>query len=407
MVFLQRFHSGAALRCSEGGTVRSALKVPLPRALLGKRHGIPRVSNECDSLTEAEQPPVQVQRAWLAGLLCSKKRLAIASLTTVAAILTLLAAHTALTWPHVGALAGRNPQTTAFIESYRAKAEEHGGSAEVLWVWVSYDSISPHLKRAVLVAEDIGFFSHGGFEVGEIKQAIRDALGGERSLRGASTITQQLAKNLWLSPSRSLVRKLKEAALAYQLEHQLSKKRIVAGELGGRVILVPRRPSLRATSDRVREAWFSALGTCLEGAVVVDLFAGSGALGIEALSRGAKRVDFVEADRRLVGALQSNLKKLGVSERGRVCRQDAFAFLDERSGRRWDVALADPPYRKGLASRLADRFRVGPFADLLCVEHEPGALVGDYAVSWSRRYGDVELTFLTVGADGSERETDP
>jgi len=185
------------------------------------------VSNECDSLTEAEQQPVRVRRVWLAGLLCSKKRLAIASLTTVAATSILFAAYTALTWPHVGVLAGRNPQTTAFIESYRAQAEEHGESAQVLWVWVPYDRISPHLKRAVLVAEDIGFFSHAGFEVGEIKQAIQDALSGERSLRGASTITQQLAKNLWLSPSRSLVRKLKEAALTYQLEHQLSKKRIL------------------------------------------------------------------------------------------------------------------------------------------------------------------------------------
>ncbi len=182
--------------------------------------------------------------------------------------------------------------------------------------------------------------------------------------------------------------------------------RIVAGELGGRVILVPRRPDLRATPDRVREAWFSALGTRLEGAALIDLFAGSGALGIEALSRGATRVDFVEADGRLVAALRSNLEGLGVSDRGGVWRGDVFAFLESHRGRRWDVALADPPYRKGLANRLVDLFRERPFADVLCVEHEPGALAGEREISWSRRYGEVELTFLTAGETGSERETD-
>jgi monofunctional biosynthetic peptidoglycan transglycosylase len=142
-------------------------------------------------------------------------------------ILAVLTALTAWTWPDVDALDERNPQTTAFIDTYRARADSRGEPSEVLWTWVPYDSISPHLKRAVLVAEDIGFFSHRGFETTEIKEAIRDALSGERSLRGASTITQQLAKNLWLSPSRSLLRKLKEAALTYQLEHELSKRRIL------------------------------------------------------------------------------------------------------------------------------------------------------------------------------------
>ncbi len=181
--------------------------------------------------------------------------------------------------------------------------------------------------------------------------------------------------------------------------------RIVAGELGGRVILVPRRPELRATPDRVREAWFSALGTRLEEAAVIDLFAGSGALGIEALSRGATRVDFVEADSRLVATLRSNLEELGARERGNVRCGDVFAFPKRQRGRRWDVALADPPYRKGLANRVVDLFRARPFADILCVEHEPGALAGERETLWSRRYGDVELTFLTAGQTGSERET--
>jgi hypothetical protein len=75
-----------------------------------------------------------------------------------------------------------------------------------------------------------------------------------------------------------------------------------------------------------------------------------------------------------------------------------FTFLESHRSRRWDVALADPPYRKGLANRLVDLFRERPFADVLCVEHEPGALAGEREI--------FELTFLTAGKTGSERETD-
>ena len=181
------------------------------------------MGEECGNAHETERQRGRHWRDWAARLGRSKLVLA----TAASAVAIVSVAYNALTWPDVRALERRNPETTAFIESYRAEAERQGGTAEVLWAWVPYDSISPHLKRAVLVAEDIGFFSHGGFESSEIKQAIRDALSGERSLRGASTITQQLAKNLWLSPSRSLLRKVKEAALAYQLEQELSKKRIL------------------------------------------------------------------------------------------------------------------------------------------------------------------------------------
>jgi len=177
----------------------------------------------CDS-PQGTVPGDSPRRVWKA---LRKKKFVLAVVGSAVLILTVLAAHGALTWPDVGALSEHNPRTTAFIDGYRAKANAQGELSDALWVWVPYDSISPHLKRAVLVAEDIGFFSHNGFETSEIKQAIHDALSGERSLRGASTITQQLAKNLWLSPSRSLLRKLKEAALTYQLEHKLSKRRIL------------------------------------------------------------------------------------------------------------------------------------------------------------------------------------
>jgi monofunctional biosynthetic peptidoglycan transglycosylase len=131
------------------------------------------------------------------------------------------------TWPDVGELKNENPESTAFIEDHRETAVAEGDTLVLDWRWVPYDSISPHLKRAVLVAEDISFFSHRGFALGEIREALRQGLSGERDLRGASTITQQLAKNLWLSPSRNPIRKVKEALLTRQLERSLTKKRIL------------------------------------------------------------------------------------------------------------------------------------------------------------------------------------
>jgi len=136
------------------------------------------------------------------------------------AAISVLALYVVLSWPDVAALADRNPETTAFIE----RARSHG--EEIRWRWVAYDRISPELKKAVLVAEDFSFFSHHGFDTHEIKIAAHEVVKGKR-VRGASTITQQLAKNLWLSPSRSPFRKIKEVILTRQLEHSLSKRRIL------------------------------------------------------------------------------------------------------------------------------------------------------------------------------------
>jgi monofunctional biosynthetic peptidoglycan transglycosylase len=94
-------------------------------------------------------------------------------------------------------------------------------------VWTPYAAISPHMKRAVLVAEDINFFSHHGFDWGEIKSALEESLGDRETARGASTISQQLVKNLWLSPGRSPLRKAKEAILTWQVERTLAKRRIL------------------------------------------------------------------------------------------------------------------------------------------------------------------------------------
>lgn len=133
----------------------------------------------------------------------------------------------AATWPEVAALTSENPRTTTFIERCREKRRAAGDGGAVEWRWVAYEKISPHLKRAVLVGEDIGFFDHEGFAVEEMKIAVRDALEEGKKLRGASTITQQLAKNLWLSPSRNPLRKVEEAILTWQLERHLEKRRIL------------------------------------------------------------------------------------------------------------------------------------------------------------------------------------
>jgi monofunctional biosynthetic peptidoglycan transglycosylase len=120
----------------------------------------------------------------------------------------------------VAALAESDPVTTAFIERNRAKG------VNVRWRMVPMDEISVDLKQAVIVAEDIGFFDHDGFDTTEMATAVRDAMDGKK-LRGASTITQQLAKNLWLSPEKTATRKLKEAVLTWRLERHLSKSRIL------------------------------------------------------------------------------------------------------------------------------------------------------------------------------------
>lgn len=155
----------------------------------------------------------------------SRMRPVLVALMVPAVMILAVVVYQAATWPNVRGLVVANPESTAFIDRYKSLQAE--AEAGVSWQWVDYEAISPHLKRAVLVAEDIGFFSHEGFEVTEIKVAFREAIKGERSLRGASTITQQLAKNLWLSPSRNPLRKVKEALLTYQLERKLTKKRIL------------------------------------------------------------------------------------------------------------------------------------------------------------------------------------
>jgi monofunctional biosynthetic peptidoglycan transglycosylase len=131
-----------------------------------------------------------------------------------------------LTLPDVARLATVNPPTTAFIELRAAEARARGAAPHRVQQWVPYGRIAGSLKRAVLVAEDDAFWQHDGIDVKQIKESIeRDIQKGTFS-RGGSTITQQLAKNLYLSPSKNPVRKLRELLIARRLEASLTKTRI-------------------------------------------------------------------------------------------------------------------------------------------------------------------------------------
>jgi monofunctional biosynthetic peptidoglycan transglycosylase len=151
------------------------------------------------------------------------RRLALLGLLAVSAWL----AYEVWTWPRVGALATRPPRTTAFIDRYRAEQRAAGRDGRVQWTWVPYAAISMPVKRAVVIAEDIRFFAHGGVDLDEVEDALERAVERKELPRGASTITQQLAKNLWLTPSRNPLRKAREAILAWQLERTLTKRRIL------------------------------------------------------------------------------------------------------------------------------------------------------------------------------------
>lgn len=166
--------------------------------------------------------------------------------------------------------------------------------------------------------------------------------------------------------------------------------RIIAGEFGGRRLAVPSGRKIRPTSDRVREAWMSILGPRIPGARAVDLFAGTGALGLELLSRGAASVEFVDTGDEAIDLIRRNIAGLGVEDRTRVTRADSLRVVEAAGPSRWDLVLADPPFASDYAERLVTIFRSCPFAAVLAVEHSAARTVpGDE----TRVYGDTAITF--------------
>jgi monofunctional biosynthetic peptidoglycan transglycosylase len=132
-----------------------------------------------------------------------------------------------LTLPDVQSLARHNPTSTALIEYRLATASKQGRPTSKRWTWVPLARISPNLQRAVIAAEDASFLNHEGFDWEGIKEAAIENLESGEMKRGGSTITQQLAKNLYLSSERSLLRKAREALITRSLERHLTKGRIL------------------------------------------------------------------------------------------------------------------------------------------------------------------------------------
>ena len=177
--------------------------------------------------------------------------------------------------------------------------------------------------------------------------------------------------------------------------------RIVSGRWRGRTIVRPADPRVRPTADRVREAWMSILQHDIPDARVLDLFAGSGALGLEALSRGATFVDFVEISSRSLDALRRNVETLQATGETRVHRGDALRFIERLDAGAYDMAFADPPYRLGLAVQVAARWVDVPFASVLAVEHDVRESLPEGATR--RAYGDTVITIYRDGADAAPR----
>jgi 16S rRNA (guanine966-N2)-methyltransferase len=184
--------------------------------------------------------------------------------------------------------------------------------------------------------------------------------------------------------------------------------RVIAGSAGGIHLTVPQR-GVRPTMDRVKAAIFSSLADQVIDALILDLFAGSGGLGIEALSRGAASVLFVEKDRQSIRAIEKNLAKTNL--RGRVRQQEVFDFLRRSSfAEKFRIIFADPPYEK---TKSGERFIEKLLADkrlpqllepdgVFVLEKQPGEKLPETA-SWTavraRTYGATEILFLSATRD--------
>jgi len=188
--------------------------------------------------------------------------------------------------------------------------------------------------------------------------------------------------------------------------------RVIAGSAGGVRLAVPKR-GVRPTMDRVKAAIFSSLGELIIGARVLDLFAGSGALGIEALSRGAASVIFVENDRQSAEAIEKNLAKTKL--KGRVRRQNVFDFLRQRSNaEKFQVVFADPPYEKthrgeSDTEKLLKNESLPQLLEptgIFVLEKQPGESLGEtklWRVIRKKRYGATEVLFLHQSAIANRR----
>ena len=178
--------------------------------------------------------------------------------------------------------------------------------------------------------------------------------------------------------------------------------RVVAGEAKGRRLKAPSGDRIRPTADRVKESLFEVIGERVRDARVLDLFAGTGNLGIEALSRGARSALFVDADRSAVRLIVQNLNRTRLEERAETWKSDARSALErlKKSGSRFDIVLLDPPYEyDSLESILSQlyRYRLLSPGGLLVIEHDRRTdlpqRTGSVQLCDRRRFGDTMISF--------------
>jgi 16S rRNA (guanine(966)-N(2))-methyltransferase RsmD len=150
---------------------------------------------------------------------------------------------------------------------------------------------------------------------------------------------------------------------------------------------------VRPTTDRVKEAIFSVLIDNLQDALVLDLFAGSGSLGIEAISRGAAHVTFVEKSKECIDVIRRNLKAIDALERATILKTEAGQFI-RKNTHLFDLIFMDPPYHKGLATELAPHvYNLLSVGGILVVEHSPRDEIP--MAAWkSKRYGDTSISYF-------------
>ena len=166
--------------------------------------------------------------------------------------------------------------------------------------------------------------------------------------------------------------------------------RIVGGKFAGRDLTSPADFRVRPTAEHVRAALLDLLGDEVRDARVLDLFAGTGALGLEAISRGAKSADFVENRPASLHALKANVVRLRLRERTRIFKRDALPFAAALDADRYDLAFADPPYGSRMLDRVIDHWRERRFSPVLVVEHARTHELPKGAVT--RLYEDSAIT---------------
>ena len=176
--------------------------------------------------------------------------------------------------------------------------------------------------------------------------------------------------------------------------------RIVRGSLGGRVLRAPAGAATRPTSEKVREAIFNILPD-VAGMQVLDMFAGSGALGIEALSRGAAHATFIDLAKPALGVLRTNLRELGIEDRTTVLAGDAVVLAARHVPTSpWQLVFVDPPYRSDLATRSVLALAHLAADPVVVIEHDrrnaPPENLGSLLRTDQRRYGDTMVSFYGV-----------